>query len=258
MKLENQAAIVTGGGHGIGRSIALALAREGAHVLVCGRNEEKLQETATAIRKLDRQGLAMPCDVAREDQIIAMVEAAQCAFGEINILVNNAGIVGPTAPITKVSRSDWDETIAINVTGAFLCSKAVLPKMIDRGSGKIINISSVAGRMAYALRAPYAVSKWGLIGLTRTLAQEVGPHNIQVNAILPGPTAGERMQRVIDERAEEMRLPATEVEQQYVGATALKRMVDPEHVAATVVFLASRDSDTITGQSIEVTSGLAL
>lgn len=249
---------MTGGGHGIGRAIALALAKEGAHVLVCGRNEERLNQTASEIRALDRQGLAMPCDVAQEDQIQAMVEAALCALGPISILVNNAGIVGPTAPITNVSKSEWDETIAINLTGAFLCAKAVLPRMIEQRSGKIINIASVAGRMAYALRAPYAVSKWGLIGLTRTLAQEAGPHNIQVNAVLPGPTAGERMQRVINERAQELNLPADEVEKQYVGATSLKRMVDPEHVAATVVFLASRESDSITGQSVEVTAGLAL
>ncbi|HXD31337.1 MAG TPA: SDR family NAD(P)-dependent oxidoreductase [Pyrinomonadaceae bacterium] len=258
MKLNNQAAIVTGGGHGIGRAIALALAREGAHVLVCGRNEERLDQTAREIRALDRQGLAMPCDVSQEDQVAAMFEAALCAFGQLNILVNNAGIVGPTAPITSVSKTEWDETIAINLTGAFLCSKAVLPGMIARGSGKIVNIASVAGRMAYALRAPYAVSKWGVIGLTRTLAQEVGPHNIQVNAVLPGPTAGERMQRVIDERAVEMQLSSEEVEKQYVGATALKRMVDPEHIAATVLFLASPESDSITGQSVEVTAGLAL
>jgi len=258
MKLENQSAIVTGGGHGIGRAIALALARQGSHVLVCGRNLERLEQTAADIRKLERQGLAMPCDVAQEDQVDAMVQATVCAFGQVDILVNNAGIVGPTAPITKVTQAEWDETMAINVTGAFLCAKAVLPGMIERGSGKIINISSVAGRMAYALRAPYAVSKWGLIGLTRTLAQEVGPHNIQVNAVLPGPTAGERMQRVIGERAEQMHLSLEEVEQQYVGATALKRMVDPEHIAATVVFLASSESDSITGQSVEVTAGLGL
>jgi NAD(P)-dependent dehydrogenase (short-subunit alcohol dehydrogenase family) len=258
MKLENQSAIVTGGGHGIGRAIALAFAREGAHVLVCGRNQERLEQTAADIRKLERQGLAMPCDVAREDQVDAMVQATVCAFGQVNILVNNAGIVGPTAPITKVTLAEWNETMAINLTGAFLCAKAVLPGMVERGSGKIINISSVAGRIAYALRAPYAVSKWGLIGLTRTLAQEVGPHNIQVNAVLPGPTAGERMQRVISERAEQMHLSLEEVEQQYVSATALRRMVDPEQIAATVVFLASSESDSITGQSVEVTAGMGL
>lgn len=258
MKLENQSAIVTGGGHGIGKAIALALAREGANVLICGRHEDTLQQTAAEIQELGRRGLAVVCDVAQEDQVEAMVQSALRAFGPLNILVNNAGIVGPTAPITNVSREDWDRTLAVNLTSAFLCARAALPGMIERRSGKIINISSVAGRMAYALRAPYATSKWGMIGLSRTLAQEVGMHNIQVNAVLPGPTAGERMQIVIDQRAQESGQSSADVEKQYVEGTALKRMVDPAHVAATVVFLASSAGDSITGQAIEVTAGIAL
>jgi NAD(P)-dependent dehydrogenase (short-subunit alcohol dehydrogenase family) len=258
MKLKDQSAIVTGGGHGIGKSIALALAREGADVLVCGRNEEALQQTAREIIDLGRRAIAIVTDVSREEDIATMVQTALAEFGSVNILVNNAGIVGPTAPITDVSRRDWDETMAVNLTSAFLCAKAILPGMIARGSGKIINIASIAGRMAYALRAPYAVSKWGMIGLTRTLAQEAGPHNIQVNAVLPGPTAGERMSRVIAQRAEQLGRTAAEVEKEYVGGTALKRMVDPAHVAATVVFLASSEGDSITGQAIDVTAGMAL
>jgi NAD(P)-dependent dehydrogenase (short-subunit alcohol dehydrogenase family) len=258
MKLSDQTAIVTGGGHGIGKAIALALAREGASVLVCGRHEDTLKQTAAEIESLGRRALAIVTDVSREDEVEAMHQSALREFGVVNILVNNAGIVGPTAPITNVTKRDWDETIAVNLTSAFLCSRAVLPAMIERRSGKIVNISSVAGRMAYALRAPYAVSKWGMIGLSRTLAQEVGQYNIQVNAILPGPTAGERMQAVIDKRARELGQSSAEVEKLYVEGTALKRMVDPEHVAAMVVFLASSDSDSITGQAIDVTAGYGL
>jgi NAD(P)-dependent dehydrogenase (short-subunit alcohol dehydrogenase family) len=258
MKLEHQTAIVTGGGRGIGKAIALALAREGANVLVSGRHEDTLKQTAAEIRKLGRQALAIVTDVSQEKEVGAMVQSALREFGGVNILVNNAGIAGPTAPIANVSRKEWDETIAVNLTSAFLCSRAVLPGMIERRSGKIINISSVAGRMAYALRGPYAVSKWGMIGLTRTLAQEVGPHNIQVNAILPGPTAGERMQAVIDQRAQELGRSSAEVEKLYVEGTALKRMVDPEHVAAMAVFLVSGSGDSITGQAIDVTAGYAL
>ena len=257
-RLENQIAIVTGGGHGIGKAIALALAREGASVLVCGRNNSKLQQTANEIHQSDVRSLAIVTDVSREDQVEAMVQSTLREFGQIDILVNNAGIAGPTAPLSDVSREEWDETLAVNLSGAFLCAKAVLPGMLERRSGKIINISSVAGRMAYALRSPYAVSKWGMIGLTRTLAQEVGQYNIQVNAILPGPTAGERMQAVIDQRAQELGRSAAEVERLYVEGTALKRMVDPNHVAAMVVFLASSDGDSITGQAIDVTAGYGL
>ena len=258
MKLEQQTAIVTGGGHGIGKTIALALAQAGAGVLVCGRHESTLQETANEIQAIGQRAIAYVCDVSRESEVRAMVDTAARELGKVDLLVNNAGIVGPTKPVTGVTLAEWDETMAVNLTSAFLCARAVLPAMIERRRGKIINISSVAGRMAYALRAPYAVSKWGMIGLTRTLAQEVGPQNIQVNAILPGPTAGERMKRVIDRRAAELGQSVAEVEQQYVGDTALKRMVDPEHVAAAVIFLASSEGDSITGQSIEVTAGLGL
>ena len=258
MKLTDQTAIVTGGGRGIGKAIALALARAGANVLVCGRHQETLQQTAREIDQLGRRSLAIVTDVSQDNEVEAMVQSALHEFGRLNILVNNAGIVGPTAPITAVTRADWDQTLAVNLTSAFLCARAVLPAMIERGSGKIINISSVAGRMAYALRAPYAVSKWGMIGLTKTLAQEAGPHGIQVNAVLPGPTAGDRMQTVISRRAHELGQSAAEVEKDYVEATALKRMVDPEHVAAMVVFLAASDGDSITGQAIDVTAGMAL
>jgi NAD(P)-dependent dehydrogenase (short-subunit alcohol dehydrogenase family) len=258
MKLEHQTAIVTGGGRGIGKAIALALARDGAAVLVCGRHEETLQQTAHEIQQLGRRTLAVVADVSHDKDVEAMVERAFSEFGGVNILVNNVGIVGPTAPITRITRKEWDETLTVNLTSAFLCSKAVLPPMIERRAGKIINISSIAGRMAYALRAPYAASKWGMIGLTRTLAQEVGPHNIQVNAILPGPTAGERMQTVISRRALELGQSEAEVERSYVEATALKRMVDPRHVAAMVAFLASSDGDSITGQAIDVAAGLGL
>lgn len=258
MKLESQAAIVTGGGHGIGKAIAIALAREGAAVLICGRNEEKLSGTAREIRELGFRATALVCDVSRESEVRHLVETTVQEFGKVDLLVNNAGIVGPTKPVVNVTLAEWDETMAVNLSSAFLCARAVLPGMMERRRGKIVNISSVAGRMAYSFRAPYAVSKWGMIGLTRTLAQEVGPHNIQVNAILPGPTAGERMQRVIASRAAELARSTTDVEEEYVSGTALKRMVDPAHVAATVVFLASSEGDSITGQSIEVTAGLAL
>src|SRR5439155_24241851 len=125
-------------------------------------------------------------------------------FGRVDILINNAGISGPTALAVNISRAEWDEMMAVNLTGPFLFSKAVLPAMMERQSGKIINISSVAGKIAYPLRSPYAVSKWGLIGLTRTLAQELGQYNIQVNSICPGPVAGERMQKIIERRAQEL------------------------------------------------------
>jgi NAD(P)-dependent dehydrogenase (short-subunit alcohol dehydrogenase family) len=258
MKLQNQAAIVTGGGRGIGKEIALALAREGADLLLASRDEDALERVAHEIRDLGRRAIVVRTDVADESQVAAMADGALREFQRIDILVNNAGAVGPTAPLAKLSREAWDEVLAVNLTGAFLCARAVIPQMMSQGSGCIINISSIAGKMGYALRSPYAASKWGMLGLSRTLAQELGPHNIRVNAICPGPTAGDRMSAVIANRAREMDRPYEEVERNYLENTALKRMVDPAHVAAAVVFLASNAGASITGEAIDITCGFGL
>ena len=258
MKLKDKAAIVTGGGRGIGKEIALALAREGSTVLVSGRQQDVLEQTATEIRSLERRSAFIVADVSNESQVTEMVDLALRTFGQIDILVNNAGVTGPTAPVTNLSRAEWDEVMSVNLTGAFLCARAVIPHMIQRGSGKIVNISSVAGKMAYALRSPYAASKWGMLGLSCTLAQELGAHNIQVNAICPGPTAGDRMTGVIAGRAKELGRTVEEVERDYVEATALKRMVEPKHVAAAVVFFCSSESNSITGEALEVSAGFSL
>lgn len=258
MRLANQTAIVTGGGRGIGKEIALALAREGANVLLASRDEEALNGVAREIHEFGRKAVVCKTDVSDESQVAAMTEAAMHAFQRIDILVNNAGLVGPTSPLAKLSREEWDQVIAVNLTGAFLCARAVIPQMTSQRSGSIINIASIAGKFAYALRSPYAVSKWGMLGLSRTLAQELGPHNIRVNAICPGPTAGERMSAVIAGRAKELGSPEEQVERAYLEGTALKRMVDPKHVAAAVVFLASNDGSSITGEAIDVTCGFGL
>ncbi len=258
MKLKDQSAIVTGGGRGIGKAIALALAREGANVLVSGRKRDVLESTAAEIEMLGCQSRFLVTDVSKESDVSAMTNKALESFGKIDILVNNAGIVGPTAPVSGVSVAAWEEVLAVNLTGAFLCARAVIPHMIERRSGKIINISSIAGKLAYALRSPYAASKWGLLGLSRTLAQELGPYNIQVNAICPGPTAGERMSGVIAGRAKELGRTEEEVERTYVEGTALRRMVNSNHVAAAVVFLASEEAGSLTGEDLDVSAGYAL
>jgi len=258
MKLVDKIAVVTGGGRGIGKEIALALAREGADVVVSGRQRDVLEKTAAEIQALGRRAVVALADVTSESQVSEMFDSAIQAFGRVDILVNNAGIAGPTATVTNLSREDWDEVLAVNLTGAFLCARAVIPQMVERRSGKIINISSVAGKMAYALRSPYSASKWGMLGLSASLAQELGPHNIQVNAICPGPTAGDRMTAVIAGRAREMGASTEEIKSAYVEGTALKRMVDPQHVAAAVVFFCSEEGDSITGEALEVSAGYAI
>jgi len=258
MILANKVALITGGGRALGRCIALRLAREGASVTVAGPVAEELQETATQVRQLGRPALAVLADVSREDQVNALAEQARRSFGRIDVLINNAGIIGPTALAVLISREQWDEVLTVNLTGAFLCSKAVLPEMIERKSGKIINIASVAGKIAYPLRSPYAVSKWGLIGLTLTLAKEMGRYNIQVNAVCPGPVQGPRMQQIIRKRAQELNQSVEEAEQSYLDAAALGRMVKEEDVAALVSYLASAQADNITGQAIDVSAGYGL
>ena len=258
MKLAGRVAIVTGGGRGLGREIALALAREGADLALAGTGRSALEATAGEIRALGRRATAVETDVADEAAVSRLVKTTLAQLGPPEVLVNNAGITGPTARADAVSRADWDRTLAVNLTGAFLCAGAVLPGMAERGRGKILNIASIAGHIGYALRSPYAVSKWGMIGLTLTLAQEWGAHGIQVNAISPGPVSGERIERVIRDRAESTGKPLVEIEREYLSKLAIPRFVDPAHVAAAAVFLASGDSDSVTGEVIRVSSGYGL
>ena len=258
MRLHERVAVITGGGHGLGRAIGLKFASEGAAIAVAGPTEDTIQATTKQIR--DSGGRAISCvtDVSDEASIAAMVAVVLREFGRIDILVNNAGIIGPTSPVTRVERADWDQTLAINLTGAFLCAKHTLPVMMERRSGRIINIASVAGLHAYALRSPYSVSKWGMIGLSKTLAEEAGPFNITVNTIAPGPVRGERMSEVIRRRAAEMGIEVEEVERQFIGPAALKRMVEEEDIAATALFIASDDARNITGETLTVAAGYHL
>jgi NAD(P)-dependent dehydrogenase (short-subunit alcohol dehydrogenase family) len=258
MKLKNQVAIITGAGHGIGRTIAFRFAREGAAVVIAGPTKETVEQTTSEIKNDKGRALGTITDISDETNVQNMVSACISEFGRVDILVNNAGIAGPTAPAIRVSREDWDRTIAVNLTGAFLCSKHVLPRMIEQRSGRIINITSVAGLRAYALRSPYSTSKWGMIGLTRTLAEEAGSYNITVNAIAPGPIAGPRIESVIRNRASEQGRSYDEVEREYVEPSALKRMSVEEDIAAMALFLSSEEARNITGQTIDISAGYRL
>jgi NAD(P)-dependent dehydrogenase (short-subunit alcohol dehydrogenase family) len=254
----NPLAIITGGGSGIGKVIALRLARDSADIVVAGPEPEPLEQTVSEIQILGRRGLAVIADVRQEVQVAALADAARRNFGRIDVLVNNAAVIGPTALVADVRLADWEDVLAVNLTGAFLCARAVLPAMMAQRSGKIINIASVAGKMAYALRSPYAVSKWGLIGLTLTMAKEFGPYNIQVNAVCPGPVAGERMHKIMQKRAAELGQSVEEVERTYIRTTVLERLVEAKDVAALVAYLASPDGNNITGQTLDVTAGYGL
>ncbi|GIX48640.1 MAG: 3-ketoacyl-ACP reductase [Candidatus Tectimicrobiota bacterium] len=258
MRLQHRIAIVTGGGYGIGRAIALAFAREGADLVLAARNRSRLEETAREVQALGRRALVQPTDVSQEDEVRAMVQACLAAFGRVDILVNNAGIAGPTKEVADLSATEWDETLNVNLRGAFLCAKYALQDMRQRRQGVILNIGSVAGRIGYPRRAPYAASKWGMIGLNHALAAEVGRYNIRVNCLCPGTTAGERLSRVIAAKAEAEGTSYAEAERWYTQQIPLGRVIQPEEIASVAVFLASDESSGMTGQCFTVCGGFVM
>jgi NAD(P)-dependent dehydrogenase (short-subunit alcohol dehydrogenase family) len=255
-RLSGRVALITGGGRGIGRAIALRFVSEGAAVMLAGTRPDALEAAAAEIRAGGGRASTKIADVSDESAVRSMVAVTLEAFGQLDVLVNNAGIGGPTTPVIDLDRAEWDRTLAVNVTGAFLCAKHAAPHMIARRSGRIVNITSIAGLMGYALRSPYAVAKWGMIALTRTLALELGEHGITVNAIAPGAVEGERVTGVIRARAAALGRSAADVEQElFIEPTALKRMVRPEDVAAAAAYLASDDAANVTGETLSVSAG---
>ena len=186
MKLKDKVALITGGGRGIGKAIALAFAREGAKLALCARSAAELEQTVDEIRALKVEAEGWTCDVALEEPVKEFVANAQKKFGRIDVLVNNAGVMTRPVPITELDVKKWDYTIAVNLRGPFLVTQAVLPIMTKQKSGSIINVSSMIGRGAYANFIAYATSKWGLGGFTQTLAAEARSSNIRVNSVEPG------------------------------------------------------------------------
>ena len=186
MKLKDKVALITGGGRGIGKAVALAYGREGAKLAICARTGSELEETAKEIRALGADCLAVVCDVSLEESVAKTAQEVQEKFGRIDVLINNAGVMTRPTPLAELEVRKWDYTISVNLRGPFLMTRALLPLMMRQRSGSIINVSSSIGRGAYANFAAYAASKWGIEGLTQTLAAEVSPHNIRVNSVEPG------------------------------------------------------------------------
>jgi len=245
---EDTKAVVTAGGSGLGRKIAEALADAGATVHVCDVSEAALAEFSTARPDI---GTAF-ADVSDTVAVDAFLAQATRAMGGLTVLVNNAGIAGPTARVEDVSTEEWDRTIAIDLNAQFYAVRRAVPLMRAAGGGAIINISSVAGRLGYPMRSPYAAAKWGVIGFTQSLAMELGADNIRVNAILPGSLDGDRMQRVIAARMAASGLTYEEVYRLEVGGSSMGRFIPPEDVAAMVCYLCSPYGRLISGQSIGI------
>jgi NAD(P)-dependent dehydrogenase (short-subunit alcohol dehydrogenase family) len=246
--IKGQRVIVTAGASGIGRAIADTLIANGADVAICDVSDEFLGD----FRKAHPKAYAVKADVASDDDVAALFDGAAKALGGLDALINNAGIAGPTGRVEEITPAQWRRCIEVCLTGQFLCAHHAVPMIRKAGGGSIVNMSSAAGRFGYAFRTPYSSAKWGIIGFTQSLAKEIGPDNIRVNAILPGIVEGPRMTGVIRDRAAQVGISYDEMESRYLEKVSLRRMVSPQDVADMVLFLLSPAGKNISGQSLGV------
>lgn len=247
--LRGRTALVTGGGSGLGAAIARALSHAGAELVLVGRDARKLEAVAAGLSGPAR---ARVCDVADEASVARLRD--DLADTEVSILVNNAGIAGPVAALTDIGVAEWDEVFAVNVRGTFLLCRAFLPAMVERGSGDVINIASVSGKRPLAHRTPYTASKMAVLGLTSTLAFEVGPAGVNVNTLSPGPVAGERMSRNFRLEAERSGKSIEDAETAFVSRAALGRMITEDEVGAAVVAMLSMPG--MCGADVDLSAGM--
>lgn len=250
-RLDGKLAIVTGGGSGIGEATAHVFANAGATVVVTGRRLEPLQAVAAAVG-----GHAIACDVSDQVQVKDMFTKARQITGRVDVLLNNAGGPGPIAPVAEVDMTAWIDCMNINLVGAMYCLQEAAKIMGEQGAGSIINMSSLMGIQGYPMRSAYVASKFALIGITETMARELGPKGVRVNALMPGAVSGANMDRILARRAEAEGRPAAEIEREnYTDVAALKRWVAPEEVGRAALYYASDLSSAITGDKMKVDCG---
>lgn len=250
-RLDGKLAIITGGGSGIGEATARVFADAGAMVVVTGRRAEPLQRVAEEIG-----GHWITCDVSSQADVRAMFAEAEKITGRIDVLVNNAGGPGPIAPVAEVDMEAWVECLNINLVGAMYCLQEAARIMSRQKSGSIINMSSLMGIQGYPMRSAYTASKFALIGITETMARELGPVNVRVNALMPGAVSGENMDRILKRRSEAEGRPVAAIEREnYTDVAALKRWVAPEEVGRAALYYASDLSSAITGDKMKVDCG---
>ena len=240
--------LVTAGASGIGRAISDLLIARGARVHICDVSDDFLAD----FRAAHPGSGATKADVASETDVSRLFGEVKTTLGGLDVLVNNAGVAGPTGGVEEIRPEDWRRTIDVCLTGQFLCAHHAVPMLKSAGGGAIVNLSSAAGRFGYAFRTPYSAAKWGVIGFTQSLAKELGPANIRVNAILPGIVEGPRMTGVIAARAKQLDVSYEAMEKTYLDRVSLRRMVTADDVAATVAYLVSPAGRNISGQSIGV------
>jgi 3-hydroxybutyrate dehydrogenase len=247
-------AFVTGAGRGAGRAIALRLARAGYAVALAGRTEAALAAVAADARQTGTEALPLRCDVTDRGAVLRAVADAESVLGQIDVLVNNAG-VADSAPFATMSDELWDRMLAVNLTGTYVCTRAVIPGMFDRRRGSVINIASVAGRKGFAYSAAYCAAKHGVVGLTRALAIEAAPKGVTINAICPGWLDTDMTRDSIARIARTTGRSPEEAKAALERMNPQRRLITPDEVAALAVFLAGPDARGITGQSLGVDGG---
>jgi NAD(P)-dependent dehydrogenase (short-subunit alcohol dehydrogenase family) len=240
--------LVTAGAAGIGLAVARAFHAAGSQVYICDVDVAALERAAAEMPGL----ITRRCTVGDRADVAAMVADAVTRLGGLDVLVNNAGIGGPTKSVQELDPADWDAVLRVNLTGTFDVTQNAIPHLIASGRGRVINMSSAAGRFGYANRSPYSATKWALIGFTKTLAIELGEHGVCVNAIAPGAVAGERAERVFQGRAQASGRSIDEEKRLGLANQSLKALIDPNDIAALAVFLASTAAKSISGQIIPI------
>jgi NAD(P)-dependent dehydrogenase (short-subunit alcohol dehydrogenase family) len=258
-RFVDRVAVITGGNRGLGKAFAEAFAKEGAILVLGSRDTETLTATAKEFEAQGRKVVAVPCDVGKEEDILRLFEEVDRTIGRVDILINNAAVSGPTAPLAELTLKDWEETLRVDLTGQFLCAREAVRRMIPLKRGVILNVGSIFGaKKPYPLRSPYAAAKAGLVAMSQSLAWEVGPLGIRVNTILPGPVEGERIQRVWKARAEARGISLEHMREKMTSMAALKRIPTSEEVTNAGLFLCSDESSGMTGQAINLTSGMEM
>jgi NAD(P)-dependent dehydrogenase (short-subunit alcohol dehydrogenase family) len=248
LRLDGQRAVVTAAAAGIGRATLETFVAAGARVCVCDVDAEGLEELRTALPDV----AAVRADVSNPAAVDALFDMALAKLGGLDILINNAGIAGPTARIEEIEPEDWARTLEVNLTGQYLCARRAVPHIRAAGGGSIVNLSSAAGRFGFPLRTPYAASKWAVVGLSKSLAIELGRDQIRVNAICPGAVEGDRIERVIAAKAQALGITFEVMRAELVEKASMKRMVTAQDIANMILYLCSDAGCLISGQVIGI------